>query len=314
MKVLVIGSSGQVGRSLVESMARRGDEVVATFNSRRPSAALTTVDHLDKSDPSGVREILARHRPQLVIDTGAMHNVDYCESHREEAFRVNAEGTHALAATAAAVNARFVFVSTDFVFDGGKSGAYRETDPTGPISVYAESKLAGEAATMSASAENLVVRPSVIYSWLDTLSRQDSSSGKGINFGTWLVEEVAHGRTVRIIEDQVASPTLAEDLAGAILALTDRRASGIFHTAGATPMNRYEFSVALVRSVGLDAALVRPVKTAELNQKARRPVNSSLSTERLAGVTGYRMLDLPSQLERFASAVSEDPAAFRGRT
>jgi dTDP-4-dehydrorhamnose reductase len=314
MKVLVIGASGQVGRSLVERLSGRGDVVVATFNSRRPSGGASTVDRLDKSDLVSAREVLERHRPEVVIDTGAMHNVDYCESHRAEAFRVNAEGTRAIAEFSRAENARFVFVSTDFVFDGAQREPYRETDPTRPVSVYAESKLAGEEATTAASPENLVVRPSVIYSWLETRARQESSSGKGINFGTWLAEEVAHGRSVRIIEDQTASPTLADDLAGAILALVDHHVSGVVHTAGATAINRFEFSMALVRRIGLDPTLVRPVRTAELHQTAKRPANSSLSSDRLAQATGYRMLDLPAQLDRFVAAMHDDPAAFRGRT
>ena len=314
MKVLVVGSSGQVGRSLVQRMARRGDEVVATFNSRRPLGSVSEVDHLDKADPAAVQEVVRRHRPKVVVDTGAMHNVDYCESHRDEAFRVNAEGTQSLARASRAAGAQFVFVSTDFVFDGTRSEPYRETDPTGPVSVYAESKLAGEAAARSASAENLVVRPSVIYSWLDTRTRQESSSGKGVNFGTWLAEEVANGRPVRIIEDQIASPTLADDLAGAIVALIDNHASGVFHTAGATPINRFEFSVALVRKVGLDPTLVTPARTSELNQKAKRPANSSLSSDLLTQTTGYRMLDLAAQLDRFSASVRDDPAALRGRS
>jgi dTDP-4-dehydrorhamnose reductase len=312
MKVLVVGSAGQVGRSLVQQLADRGDTAIATFNSRRPAVS-GPVETLDKTAAEGVRAVLERHRPDVVIDTAALHNVDYCESHPDEAFKVNRDGTRHLAESSHAIGARFVFVSTDFVFDGAKSGPYVESDRAIPASVYAESKLAGEAATLAASSENVVARPSVIYSWLDTRTRQESSSGKGMNFGTWLAEEVAHGRPVRIIEDQVASPTLAEDLAGAILALVDRNQAGVFHAAGASALNRYEFSVQLVRRIGLDASLVRPVRTAELNQKAKRPANSSLDSDRLARSTGYRMMDLDAQLDRFGAAVRADPAAFGGR-
>ena len=312
MKVLVVGAAGQVGRSLVQQAATGGDEVVATYNSRRPTVPAAAVEALDKTDAARCTEVIGRHRPELVVDTGALHNVDYCEGHPEEALRVNRDGTRFLAEAAASVGARFVFVSTDFVFDGRKSGPYVESDPPKPESHYAESKLAGERAALAASPDNLVVRPSVIYSWLDSRTRAESSSGKGMNFGTWLVEEVGHGRPVRIIQDQVASPTLAEDLAAAILALVRAGAHGTFHAAGATPATRYDFSVELVRRVGLDPAHVRPVQTAELNQKARRPVNSSLSSDYLAQVSGYRTLSLPSALDRFAQAFSDDPGAPRG--
>lgn len=309
MKLLIVGASGQVGRSLVDQATRAGDQVVATYNSRPPVGTTVPVEHLDKTDAGQCKLVVEKHRPDVIIDTGALHNVDFCETHPEDARRVNVEGTRTLALAAARFGAKPVFVSTDFVFDGAKPGPYVETDPTGPLSVYAESKLEGEEAARSSAPGAIIVRPSVIYSWLDSRSRAASSSGKGLNFGTWLVEEVAHSRAVNIIDDQVASPTLAEDLAGAILALVACDAEGTFHAAGITAATRFRFSIDLVSRVGLDANLVRPIRTADLNQKARRPPNSSLRSDRLTQVSGYRMLDLSVALDRFARSLGEDPGA-----
>lgn len=309
MKLLVVGASGQVGRSIVERAGRRGDEVVAAYNSRRPALGHVPVALLDKTNADRCRVVLEEFRPEAVVDTGALHNVDFCESHPDEARRVNTEGTRNLASATAKIGARFVFVSTDFVFDGMKSGPYTEADAPRPVSVYAESKLGGELATGSSMTGALIVRPSVIYSWLDSRTRAESSSGKGLNFGTWLVEEVAHGRPVRIIVDQTASPTLAEDLAGAIIALLDHGCEGIYHTAGKSATSRYKFSTELISRLGLDTNLVQPVHTSDLNQMARRPVNSSLSCDRLTEATGYRMLDLPAALDRFARSYDGDPGA-----
>jgi|HubBroStandDraft_1064217.scaffolds.fasta_scaffold48645_3 dTDP-4-dehydrorhamnose reductase len=307
MKVVVVGAAGQVGRNLVRLAVERGDTVAATYKARRPAADLVPLELLDKTDAAACDRVLERLRPDVVIDTGAMHNVDYCETHREEANAVNRDGTRFLAESSRRLGARFVFISTDFVFDGAGPTPYVETETPHPQSVYAESKLAGELATLATDPDNLVVRPSVIYSWLDTRERAESSSGKGLNFGTWLAEEVARGRPVRIINDQVASPTLASDLAGAILALVDRRCRGTFHTAGSTAMDRHSFSVQLVSRLGLDASLVHPVATAELNQKAPRPAVSSLASGRLSAETGYRMMDLPKALDRFAADFRADP-------
>ena len=306
MKVLVIGASGQVGRNLVSQLSARGDEPVCTYNSRAPIGSDHPAERLDKTDPAMGKRVIERYRPAVVVDTGALHNVDYCETHRDEAFLVNSTGTRLLAEAAQSVGARFVFVSTDFVFDGRKTVPYIESDPTNPESAYAESKVDGERATLMVSDNNIVVRPSVIYSWVDSRQRSESSSGKGVNFGTWLAQEVAAGRPVRIIQDQIASPTLAEDLAGAILALLDRGAQGIFHAAGSTPVDRYHFSVRLVERLGLEPGLVHATVTSELNQRAKRPANSSLSSELLGRSTGYRMLDLESALERFANSVRAD--------
>jgi dTDP-4-dehydrorhamnose reductase len=311
MRLLVVGAAGQVGREIVEKGRARGDEVLATYNSRVPNLPGVPVEHLDKTNRDQVREVVRKFRAEAVVDTGALHNVDYCEDHLDEALRVNRDGTRNLAEAARDEGGRLVFVSTDFVFDGAKSDAYVESDPTGPLSKYGESKLAGEAATLSASPTNLVVRPSVIYSWLDSRTRASSSSGKGINFGTWLVEEVARGRPVRIVEDQVASPTMAGDLAGAILALLSSRASGVYHTAGAGPVTRFEFSKRLVERLNLNSELVQPVRTADLKQKARRPVNSSLDSSRLAIDTGYQTLTLEKALDQFAIAFQADSGAPR---
>lgn len=302
MKVLVTGAAGQVGRSLAVQALEQGHEVVAGYNSRRPALHGTELIHIDKVDGAEARASILATRPEWIVDTGALHNVDYCELHPEEAFLVNRDGTRNLAEAAAAIGATFVFISTDFVFDGQKPGPYVEGDAPNPRSQYASSKLAGERATATASPSHIIVRPSVVYSWLDSRGRAESSSGKGVNFGTWLVEEVAHGRPVRIIADQIASPTLAEDLASAVLALLKSGASGTFHAAGATAISRFQFSVNLVNRLGLDPSFVKPVATAELQQRARRPGNSSLDSSRLTAVAHHRMLELPDALDHFARA------------
>jgi dTDP-4-dehydrorhamnose reductase len=307
VKLLIVGAGGQLGGSVARQAVAHGELVVATYLARPPTVDSATVERFDKTDTVAARALLARHRPEVVIDTGALHNVDFCESHPEEANRVNRDATAELARVSRDVGARFLFVSTDFVFDGGGHPPYQESDAPHPQSVYARSKLEGERAVLGVSSENLVVRPSVIYSWLDTRYRASSSSGKGVNFGTWLVEEVRHGREVRIVEDQVASPTLAEDLAAAILALVGQPEGGVFHAAGATALDRYSFSVRLVERLGLDGKMVHPVRTAELNQKAARPSNSALDSRRLLAVAGHRMLALDGALDRFADAVHRDP-------
>ncbi len=307
MRLLVIGGAGQLGGSVAEQALARGDEVVATYLARTPRLPGATLEPFDKADSGRAAELLERYRPELVVDTGALHNVDYCEQHPEEAVRVNATATTAIARACASRGVRFLFVSTDFVFDGGDVPPYDEESPARPQSEYARSKRAGEVGTLAASAAHLVVRPSVIYSWIDTRRRAESSSGKGVNFGTWLVEEVRRGRTVRIVEDQIASPTLAEDLAGALLALARGAPGGLYHAAGRTALDRWTFSRRLVERLGLSTELVTPVRTADLHQVAPRPLNSSLSSEKLARTTGYRMLPLDAALDRFAAAYRADP-------
>jgi dTDP-4-dehydrorhamnose reductase len=304
MRLFVLGGGGQLGSALVRVAGQRGDPVTVGYLGR-PVPGVDSVP-ADKTRPDMVREALRLARPQVVIDAGALHNVDYCEAHPDEASRVNAEGSRVVADAAATVGARTVFISTDFVFGDGGRIPREETDPPEPLGAYARSKLDGERAVLATDAANLVVRPSVIYSWTPRAARSASGSGKSVNFGTWLIEEVTAGRRVRIVTDQRASPTLASDLADAVFALIDRAPGGVYHAAGASPASRFEFATALVRGLGLDAGLVDPVETAQLGQKARRPRDSSLSSAKLARETGYRMADLGHQVEQFARSYRAD--------
>lgn len=306
MKLLVVGGSGQVGRHLLHLGRERGLSVEGTYLGQRPQLTGIPTYPLDKTDPGACRALLDRFRPDVVVDTAALHNVDRCEAVPLEADRVNREGTRDLAEAARTVGARFVFVSTDYVFDGTGHPPYSEEDAPHPTSAYARSKLAGEVATFACSERNLVVRPSVIYSWVAPRDRAQSSAGKGLNFGTWLVEEARQGRPVRIVTDQVASPTYAPDLAGTILDLVGHEASGLFHVAGTTSLSRFEFARRLVGRVGLDQGLVHPVSTAALGQKALRPCDSSLRSDRLVPRIGHAMLDLTSALDRFAVVYESD--------
>jgi dTDP-4-dehydrorhamnose reductase len=279
--------------------------VSGTFAQRRPSdLPEEAVARLDKADPASIREALGRLRPEAIVDTGALHHVDYCETHPEEADGVNGTGTAHVAAEAARLGARLLFVSTDYVFDGTVGRPYRESDPVSPINVYGATKVAGERATLAASERNLVVRSSVIVSWVPADVRAATGSGKGINFATWALEELRAGRPLRIVDDQIGSPTLADDLAAAIVRLLERGATGTYHAAGATPIDRFAFTRRLARRFGLEEDLVRPIRTSELRQAARRPHDSSLNSGRLREGTGYRMGDLDALLDQLHASWS----------
>lgn len=299
MRVLVVGPAGQVGRAVYQAARPRGFEVYGGYASRAPRTDPSRAALLDKTRPETIQAALERFRPDWVIDTGALHNVDYCEQHPDEAFRVNRDGTANLAKAAEAAGARYLFVSTDFVFDGAGHPPYSEGDPTNPLSVYGRSKLDGERLCRSIAPSSIVVRSSVIYSWIPPPERVTSASQKGVNFGSWAVDELAQGHSLRIVEDQIASPTLAEDLGGAIVSLAERGSPGLFHAAGATPSDRYSFTRRLAERLGFDPALVTPVRTADLKQVAARPPFSSLDSNFLARTTGHNMLSLDEALVRF---------------
>ena len=298
MKVLVIGAGGQVGEKVGAAFGKEGYITIGAYKSRKPSSSFVESYSLDKVDQEKVESLVSRVKPDIVVDTAAMHNVDYCETHPEEANAINHLGTANVARSSSKAGAKFVFISTDFVFDG-KRAPYDEESTPNPESVYAKSKLDGERASLSLNENSIVCRPAVIYSWVSSQDSSSSSSGKPLNFGAWLVNQLKNKKEVRIVTDQITSPTLADDLASAIFALSrDNSAKGVFHTAGATSLSRYDFSVKVAKKFNLDTNLVHPIYSSSLKQVAKRPMNSTLVSNRLSKF-GYKMMEVDEALDRF---------------
>ncbi len=263
--LLIVGGSGLVGSKVAAAARARGDRVVATTRGAPPRIPGVEFVELAKEDVDAGRALLRKVHPDAVVDTAAMHNVDKCEEDRDLAWRINAGSTGALAQTATDLGARYLFISTDFVFDGAKGG-YREADVARPVNVYGETKLQGEHAVLAASPEHLVVRPSVIYGWDDTR----------LNFATWMMTQVREGKSVNIVTDWIGSPTLADSLAEACLRLLDAKDGGVYHLAGKDALSRYDFAMRLAKAFHLDTSLVKAVNSADLKMKAPRPRDSSL--------------------------------------
>lgn len=264
--LLVVGGSGLVGGK-VAALARSAFKVVGTHRGAAPKIAGVKFVELHKERVEDGFALVRRLKPAFVVDTAAMDNVDKCEDERDLAWQVNAGSTGALARVATDVGARYLFVSTDFVFDGRK-GKYREGDVARPVNYYGETKLAGEHAVLAASANHLVVRPSVVYGWDDTR----------LNFATWVLTSLREGKPVNVVTDWIGSPTFADSLAIGILRLLAVPDGGLYHLAGPDAMSCYDFAVRLAKAFDLDVANVKPARSADLKLKAPRPPDSSLSS------------------------------------
>src|SRR5919201_1906037 len=264
--LLVVGGSGLLGGKVCAA-AREAFHVVGTHRGAPPTLDRVRFVELHKERVEDGVALVRKLKPAAVVDTAAMHNVDRCEEERELAWQVNAGSTGALARVAQDVGARYLFVSTDFVFDGAK-GPYHEEDVARPVNYYGETKLAGEHAVLAASGEHLVVRPSVVFGWDDTR----------LNFATWILTSLKDGKSVNVATDWIGSPTFADSLAAGILKLLAVPESGVYHLAGGDALSRHDFAVRLAKAFALDVGLVRPVRSADLKLKARRPADSSLSS------------------------------------
>jgi dTDP-4-dehydrorhamnose reductase len=274
VRILVTGANGLVGTKVLERLlSDPSAEPLGAYHQSRTNEYLGDFPFwwLDVTSAEDVERVLDEARPDAVIHTGAFTNVDAAERDRDLAQAINADGTGNLARACAARGIRLVYLSTEYVFDG-TAGPYRETDPVCPQGWYAQTKLAGEQAVMAAGGSWAIGRTTVVYGY---------AAHVRANFVLWLMGQLKAGQRVRIVEDQIGSPTLAENLAEMVIALARSDATGIFNTAGADVVSRLGFSRQITATFGLDASLIDPVSTAELGLTAPRPLRAGLVMEKL---------------------------------
>ena len=261
MKVAVIGSTGQLGQDLVRVLGRH-------------VVGLTHQD-LDVTDGVGVASAMHSLKPDWVINTAAYHRVDDCEINPSLSFAANTLGALNVARAAADVGAGVVFFSTDYVFGGqdrGRNRPYEEGDAPAPLNVYGVSKAAGEQLVMRANDRHIVVRSAGLYG--------TSTSRKGWTFPELMLEKARTEGRVRVVTDQVLSPTYTADLAQKTKELIERDASGLFHLANAGECSWFEFAKGVFELAGVEVKM-EPIETGETGRRARRPSYSALATVRL---------------------------------
>jgi len=260
--VLVVGHRGILGRALLAELSARGVAVQGA-----------DVAEMDIADASRVRAVVGQVRPRVVVNCAAFTKVDTCEVERELCFAANARGAGNVAAAAAAVGARLVHISTDYVFDGAADTPYREEALPGPLSVYGESKLVGEWRVASAHRNHLIVRTA----WLFGVG--------GVNFISKILTTAKSGEPLSVVDDQRGSPTYAGHLAAAIANLLDVEYRGVVHVAGSGVASWFDVAGEVLRLTGL-AVPLRPISTASLELPAPRPAFSALDTTRYTFLTG----------------------------
>jgi dTDP-4-dehydrorhamnose reductase len=268
MKILVIGE-GLLGRRCLELYKTKHEVIGAYFT--LPTDVDVPHFQLDITSKRDVTELFNKTKPDAVIHSAAFTNVDRGETEKETAYKVNVEGSRNVALASEKIKAKLVYISTDYVFDG-KKGLYKETDPTSPLNYYGLTKLKGEEEVNSICTNYVIARTSVLY-------------GKGRkNFATWILDELRKEKKVKIVKDQIVSPTLNTDLAIQLLTLIEEDKKGIFHTAGGERINRYDFAQKLAEVFHLNQELIQPVTSEELNWTAKRPSDSSLDTTKISRI------------------------------
>jgi dTDP-4-dehydrorhamnose reductase len=262
MRILLIGRTGQLGGDLLRH--NPGHEIAAPERSE-----------LDIARPDQIGAALSRYRPELVINCAAFHNVPLCDEEPEQAFRINCVAVRDLAAASREAGARLITFSSDYVFGGDKRAPYAEDDLPQPLQVYGITRLAGEHAALAAAPEHaVVIRTCGLYG-------ESGSRSRGGNFVDGRVADARAGKTIEMAMEQIVAPTSTEDLSKAVLSLAAHPAlkPGVYHLVNEGQCSWYEFTVAILETLGLPAKVI-PVDRGGRTGAIRRPLYSVLGNNK----------------------------------
>lgn len=283
-KILITGSNGLLGQKLVCALLKRSDvNIIAT--SSGANRMITTVGYvyesLDITNKNDVEAVFLKHKPDFVINTAAMTNVDACESKRDECWNINVNAVQHMVdvITEKHLSTHLIHLSTDFIFDGTKGSEYLETDTPNALSHYAASKLEAENILQKSTIKWAIARTIIVYGIVDNMSRS--------NIVLWAKDALTKGQKINVVDDQFRSPTLAEDLADGCILIADKSAKGVFHLSGKETMSILDLVYKVADYWKLDKSLITPSKSNTLNQPAKRPPYTGFIIEKAKRELGY---------------------------
>jgi dTDP-4-dehydrorhamnose reductase len=280
--VLVTGSNGLLGQKITAKIVEEHTiKLIATSKgvNRFPITSGYIYEELDILNPDQAQEVIEKYQPDAIIHTAALTNVDTCHEQRALAYQLNVEAVETLLKICEAKNIHFIYVSTDFVFDG-LNGPYKEGDIPNPVSYYGETKLAAEALVEKSSAKWTILRTILVYGILPDMSRS--------NIVLWAKGALSKGEPINVVNDQWRMPTLAEDLAEACLLAVAHEAEGIYHISGKDYMTIAELVGHVADFWDLDRSLINPISAATLNQAAKRPLKTGFILDKAMTELGYK--------------------------
>ena len=288
MKFLVTGSAGLVGSQVVQDLENQNHTVYSCYHTTKPTHGIPI--QLDLTDSEKIIQALQETKPDRIIHLAAMTNVDLCETEKELATLLNLNATETLAKQASKQNIFFVYVSTDYVFDGIQ-GMKKEDDTTNPLGFYGKSKLEGELSLNNLASGWCIARTSTPFG-IHQIKK---------SFPLWVKENLESKKEIPVLVDQFTSPTYVPNLSKMLIEITTKQITGIIHLAGASRISRYELANMVCDKLNLDKSLLIPTKTDEMNWKAQRPKDSSLDVSYAAEILEEKPQKIEQSLELFFS-------------
>ncbi len=271
-KVLIFGSNGLLGQSLVE---RFGDHynVIAASRGPKNKSAIDDAHYIpvDVTQRSDVSDLIQEQRPDVIINAAAFTNVDGCEKDKEACWDANVHAVENIIDGAGDLNTVLVHISSDYVFDG-MQGNYVEEDELSPLGSYARSKMAAENIVTNSPMNHIIARTQVLYGYAREVR---------LNFATWVISRLSKGKNIRVVIDQIGNPTYVDDLSESIFRLLANKEYGLFHVCGSETISRFDFAKKIAEVFDLNADLIEKTISADLEQLSPRPLNSSFVIDKL---------------------------------
>ena len=292
MKVLITGANGLLGQHLTKLLLDKNYQVIATSRggSRLPfePSGNYTYYSMDIANAFDTYAVMNREKPDVVVHAAAMTNVDECELQPEQCDRINVQGTAQILTDAESFSSHFIFISTDFVFDG-EQGNYSEDDETLPISLYGFTKLQAESMVQTSDLPFAIVRTCLVYGNL--------LKGTRSNIVSWVKDSLEQGKTIQVVSDQVRTPTYVGDLAKGIALIIEKKATGFYHISGKDWLTPYDIAIKTAHKFQLDAGKIVKVDASTFKQPGRRPLKTGFVIEKARKELGYEPMTFDEGLE-----------------
>jgi len=292
MKVLITGANGLLGQHLTKLLLDKNYQVVATGRgeSRLPfePSGNYTYHTMDIANAFDTYAIMSREQPDVVVHAAAMTQVDDCEKQPELCERINVQGTAQILTDAETFSSHFIYISTDFVFDGEK-GNYSEEEDTNPISLYGFTKLQAESMVQVSDIPFAIVRTCLVYGNL--------LKGTRSNIVSWVKESLEQDKTIQVVSDQLRTPTYVGDLAKGIALIIEQKATGIYHISGKDWLTPYDIALKTAQQFQLDASKIVKVDASTFKQPGRRPLKTGFVIEKARKELGYEPMSFDEGLE-----------------
>ena len=294
MKVLITGANGLLGQHLVKLLIDSTNYMITATGkgvSRLPFNSSNRFNYVSLDITNGVEvaAFIARDRPDIIIHTAAITQVDECEQNPIHCWNTNVTATRFLLGAAEIAGAAFIYISTDFIFDG-IAGPYLESDLPGPVNYYGSSKLGAEKSVMESKLPWCIIRTVLVYG--------NILVGNRSNMVSWVQNNLAQGKAIQVVSDQWRTPTYVEDLAKGILLAIENKAKGIYHISGEELLTPYDMAMATAAYLALDINLIEKVTASIFVQAAKRPAKTGFIIDKAKNELGFRPLSFKEGLKK----------------